>query len=105
LLRSRDYRKVYDGGSRYSCSLFTAFYLANAEPIGPRIGFTTPRALGRAVRRNRMKRRVREAMRLELPNLAPRWDIVINPRKPLLEAEFPEIQKEVRRLVTRCGNS
>lgn len=105
MLKSSEFRRVYDNGSRYSGPLFTAFLLANQEPAGPRVGFTTPRALGRAVRRNFMKRRMREAIRTKLPSIAPQWDIVINPRKALYDAPWDAVEKELRKLVARCGNS
>ncbi|HUQ92823.1 MAG TPA: ribonuclease P protein component [Bryobacteraceae bacterium] len=105
LLRSKDFRRVYDHGSRFSGPLFTAFLLANSDLQGPRIGFTVPRALGRAVRRNRMRRRVREAIRLEAAMIGPQWDVVINPRKALHDAPWEAICREVRKLVLRCGNS
>ena len=105
MLKSSEFRRVYDNGSRYSGPLFTAFFLANQEPLGPRVGFTTPRALGKAVRRNFMKRRLREAVRVQIPSIAPHWDIVINPRKALHDAPWPAVEKELRKLVARCGNS
>ena len=105
MLKSSDFRRVYDNGSRYSGPLFTAFLLANQQPSGPRVGFTTPRALGRAVRRNFMKRRLREAVRKQLPSIDPRWDIVINPRRALHDAPWDAVEKELRRLVARCANS
>jgi len=75
------------------------------EPDGPQIGFTTPRALGKAVERNRIKRRVREAVRLELDRLNPQWSIVINPRRKALHASMEELRAEVERLFLRCGGS
>lgn len=105
MLKSSEFRRVYDNGSRYSGPLFTAFYLANQAMLGPRVGFTTPRALGGAVRRNFMKRRLREGVRLQLPSIAPQWDIVINPRRALHDAPWAQVEKELRRLVARCGNS
>lgn len=72
---------------------------------GPRIGFTTPRALGGAVVRNRIKRRVREAVRLRLDQLNPQWSIVINPRRKVLDAPFPELEREVERLFRQCNGS
>ena len=45
------------------------------------MGFTTPRALGKAVVRNRIRRRVREAARLELAQLSPEWCIVFPGRR------------------------
>ena len=68
----------------------------------PRIGFTTPRALGKAVVRNRIRRRVREAVRLHLEQLSPQWWIVFNPRRKAMEAPLPELEREVARLFERC---
>jgi ribonuclease P protein component len=104
-LRSKDFRRVYDEGSRFSGPLFAAFCLREPEIDGPRIGFTTPRALGKAVARNRIRRRVREALRLQLDRLNPQWSIVINPRRKALAAPPEEIRRELDRLFLRCNGS
>ncbi len=80
---------------------------------GLRVGFTVGRALGNAVHRNRMKRRLREAVRLSRPPAGPDADVVINPKKSLLTADFQDVVNEVRRafvvieekLRPRSGNS
>jgi ribonuclease P protein component len=68
ILRSSDFRKVYQEGLRISGPYFAAFCLQvpRDENLGPRLGFTVPRAFGKAVSRNRVKRRLREALRLRL---------------------------------------
>jgi ribonuclease P protein component len=68
------------------------------------LGFTVARAFGRAVKRNRAKRRIREALRVRLPEVAPQWDIVVNPRRQVLQASAEELRREVDRLVSRCAN-
>jgi len=67
------------------------------------MGFTVPRALGKAVYRNRMKRRVREAVRLHLAELPPAWWIVFNPRRPALTVSFEDLEREISRLFQRCA--
>ena len=98
ILRSSDFRLIYDTGKRYSCAHFAAFYLRQDELEGARVGFTTPRALGRANVRNRVKRRFREAVRLHLAELSSKWSVVINPRRSSLEIPFPALEKEIEKL-------
>ncbi len=69
---------------------------APAATQGLRIGFTVGRALGGAVQRNRMKRRLREAVRLtRMPSVSA--DVVINPKKSLLTVDFAAIVNEAGR--------
>ena len=106
ILRSSDFRKVYDQGFRFSCPLFTAFCLADAgQEDGPKVGFTVPRAVGKSVVRNRIRRRMREAVRLHLWQLGVKWRVVFNPRRTILAAETEAIERDVERLFTRCANS
>jgi len=105
LLRSQDFRRVYNKGTRFAGPFFAAFCLRESAGSGPRVGFTVPRALGKAVVRNRIKRRVREAVRFHLNQLSPEWSIVINPRRKALDAPLPELEREVERLFLRFHES
>jgi ribonuclease P protein component len=74
----------------------TVFYLRRDDVLeGPRVGFTVGKVLGGAVQRNRMKRRLREAVRLKAVQKEAAVDVVINPKRSLLKADFNELQREV----------
>ena len=106
LLRHADFERVYKLGRRHFSASLTAFYLARREATasgikerlaGLRVGFTVGRALGGAVERNRIKRRLREAVRLSKPPRSVGADVVMNPKKSLLTADFETVVNEVRR--------
>jgi len=107
LLRHADFERVYKQGRRHFSASMTVFYLQRAEselsrsksPVAPglRVGFTVGRALGGAVQRNRMKRRLREAVRLTRPVEGLSVDVVINPKKSLLTTDFAIVMNEVSR--------
>jgi ribonuclease P protein component len=96
LLRHADFERVYKQGRRHFAAHMNVFYLPRQKAEGVRVGFTVGKVLGGAVVRNRMKRRLREAVRLH--GLVPSaMDVVIHPKKSLLNAEFAEVQREIRR--------
>jgi len=115
LLRHADFERVYKLGRRHFSASMTVFYWPRTEgdaggksaaaksPVRPaiapglRIGFTVSRALGGAVVRNRMKRRLREAVRMTRPAAGANADVVINPKKSLLTVEFAAVVNEVSR--------
>lgn len=95
---------MYDNGAKFSGPLFSAFYLRNNGERGAQVGFTCPRALGGAVVRNRIKRRVREVVRKRLDRIGAGWEIVINPRQRAMTAPFAHLEQEVEKLIQRCAN-
>jgi ribonuclease P protein component len=108
LLRHADFERVYKQGRRHFSASMTVFYWPRPEvsieprhgatpSTGLRIGFTVSRVLGGAVQRNRMKRRLREAVRLSLSAAGVAADVVINPKKSLLAVDFSEVVNEVSR--------
>jgi ribonuclease P protein component len=95
LLRHGDFERVYKKGRRHFAAHITVFYLLREQGEGLRIGFTVGRVLGSAVERNRMKRRLRESVRLQWPGTPVPMDVVINPKKSVLKLEFAELRKEI----------
>jgi ribonuclease P protein component len=99
LLRHADFQRVYKQGRRHFAAHMTVFYLRRTDDdgSGPRVGLTVGRVLGGAVQRNRIKRRLREAVRHNLASLALAVDVVINPKKSALVAEFTVLNDQVAR--------
>jgi ribonuclease P protein component len=102
LLKHSDFERVYKLGKRHFSPHMTVFYLRQVEG-GARVGFTVGRVLGGAVQRNRIKRRLREAVRLRRALLKTPVDIVINPKKSVLTVGFPVLMEEVGRAFDVIG--
>ena len=64
-----------------------------------RFGLTTPRKLGKAYLRNRIRRRVREILRAAQVAIPGGFDIVINPRRSVNERAFRELAAELLFLI------
>ena len=97
-MRKAEFDAVYRNGKRRSSSYLTVFSKANDLPVS-RFGFSIKRALGGAVIRNRIRRRLREVVRLHLEEISAGWDIVIHPKSIVAHAPFPELTAEVLKLL------
>ncbi|MGA7621989.1 MAG: ribonuclease P protein component [Candidatus Acidiferrales bacterium] len=98
LLRRSEYDAVYREGGRRSSREFTVFLRPNGLDFS-RFGWSIKKALGNAVRRNRIRRRLREILRLHRQEIASGWDIVIHPRSSAATAEFLELTRELLKAI------
>ncbi|HEX8871529.1 MAG TPA: ribonuclease P protein component [Candidatus Acidoferrum sp.] len=89
---------VYLAGKRRSSSHFTVFVRANELPLS-RFGFSIKKALGGAVVRNRIRRRLREVVRCHRQEIPAGWDMVIHPKSTVQKAPFAALAAEFLRLV------
>jgi ribonuclease P protein component len=100
VLRTTEFRKIYDHGVRISTPLFAAFLLARETDSGARLGLTVPRAIGGAVVRNRIKRRLRDLFRRHRDRFGD-FDIVLNPRRTLLNASPADLERALLKIMER----
>jgi ribonuclease P protein component len=98
--RRPEYEAIYEQGRRHSSRLMTVFVQANQ--LGrARLGIAATRKLGDAVVRNRAKRLVREVFRRNKP--AGGLDIVVIPRREMIEADYAHVEAEFLSILARRG--
>lgn len=98
-----DYQRVY-GASRKRQSASMSWFLApQSEPAsGPRVGLTAGKVLGKAHQRNRIKRRMREVLRRHVDLLPAGFDLILHPRRSVLDVEFTKLEAEVVRILSQA---
>lgn len=99
LKKRRQFVRVMDKGQKLVASGLILLYCAN-ETDENRIGFTVTKKVGNAVTRNKVRRRMREIVRLGLPKFKKRgYDLVLIGRKSTFDREFCKLQKDFRYLL------
>jgi ribonuclease P protein component len=98
LRNAAQFKKVYEGGAKRISRSFVVFALRNGLAYS-RFGLTTPRKLGKAHDRNRVKRRVREILRTSRTVIPTGFDFVLNPRRSVSERQFEDLRSELTALL------
>jgi ribonuclease P protein component len=101
LLRRPEFERVFAEGVRERAGGFTVIVRATDRPRS-RLGISVGKRYGNAVRRNHIKRRLREAFRLEQDDLPAGIDIVVIPYPELHGEAFHEVRSRLRRAVGRA---
>ena len=89
---NHEFRRLYNKG-RTAASPYMAVYCRKTRLNVSRLGLTTGVKLGKAVRRNRVRRRLREIYRTNEWRLIPGWDIVVVARVKAVYAEYGQLER------------
>ncbi len=110
LRSAKDFERVWREGQSHAHPLVVL--VSCRRPPGPqapgsgaasRCGFVAGKKVGSAVRRNRAKRLLREAVRARQAALAGGWDLIFVARPPLAEATLGQTQAAVNQLLKRAN--
>jgi ribonuclease P protein component len=95
------FQEIRRQGNSYSEKYLVICFLPNLLPYS-RFGFSVSNRIGKAVSRNQIKRRLREAIRLRMDTIQPGWDIVFIARQPIRNADFHQMDAACARLLRRA---
>ncbi len=102
LTRPQDFAALQSDGTLRSHPLLSVRLLRTDLEI-TRFGLSTGRRLGGAVIRNRVRRRLREALRAMAPSFQPGWDVLIIARPGIVDADHSTLVGALRRVLARGG--
>jgi ribonuclease P protein component len=106
LRKHADYQRVYTSSRKQFSKQMSFFYslrpsegpdgkARRSDTTGPRIGLTVGKVMGKAVDRNRIKRRMRECIRRNAELITAPVDVILHPRRVVIEMEFAKLEREV----------
>jgi ribonuclease P protein component len=111
LRRHADYQRAYAASRKRQSSSMSWFiapqspaYAGGHLPSAPRVGLTVGKVIGPAHERNRIKRRMREALRLHTDLFPVGFDLILHPRRALLTIEFTKLEAEIVRILQQANS-
>ena len=97
LKNTREFQRVVEHGDRKTLRTITV-YMLSTRSEETRIGISISKRIGSSVKRNKLKRRMREAIKANAPLLPAGTDIVIVARRGSSEASYKEIEEDIKQL-------
>lgn len=102
LRRKKEFRYTYRVGKSTGHRLLALVYARSRQPEA-HIGFSVSKKIGNSVVRNRVKRRMREAMTPLIPEIRGNVNLIFIARAPIIDAPFAEIRSAMQSTLSRAG--
>lgn len=103
LKKNNEFQKVYKRGNSFANHLLVVYVLKHPDDPIRRVGFSVSKKMGKAVQRNRIKRLLREAYRLNQHLMKDGVDLIVIPRQNLIGKTYGEIEKGMVKLFQKAG--
>lgn len=97
-----EFRRIYRKGKSVVAPSMVLYCQRNRQGR-TRLGVTVSTKLGKAVVRNRVRRRLREIWRLNKKDMEPGWDIILVARVRAVDTSYQKLNKTYRRLLDEAG--
>lgn len=103
LRKKQEFAKVYRHGRSFANTQFVVYWRKQTTPGNFRLGVSASSKLGGAVVRNRIRRRVKEIVRLNAHKLQQAYDLILIVRKPALALDYKQMEGSVLHVLRRAG--
>lgn len=103
LKKRAEFGQVFKKGRTYGDRYMVLFVLHQGPKPTSRVGFTTQRTVGSAVRRNRVRRRLRALYSLYADAAVPCGDLIFLGKKSMIDASWPQLQQSMKRVLRQAG--
>ncbi len=102
ITENRDFRRIYARGKSYVSPVVITYVTKNRSK-NVRVGITTSKKIGNAVKRNRSRRVIREAFRALAPKIAPGYDFIFVARGKTPFVKSTEVRRMLQQQLKNAG--
>lgn len=102
LAKREDFNKVYRNGKSMANQQFVLYYLPQPNQEEFRLGVSVSKKVGNAVVRNRLRRMMKEIVRLHKDKMTPHYDYILIARKPASELDYQTMEKSIFHVIRKA---
>lgn len=102
LKKNKEFRRVFNNGRSIANTYLVLYHRSIPGAQGVRFGFSVSKKIGNAVRRNRVRRRLKEICRLNQHKMREGFEVIIIARPPVNKADYATMEKSVLELSRRA---
>lgn len=103
LRKKQDFGRVYRQGRSFANAQFVVYWRKQTDPGCFRLGISASSKLGGAVVRNKMRRKIKEIVRLNAARLQDGYDLILIVRKPALAMSYRELEGSIMHVLRKAG--